>query len=76
MSHHHSHGHGHGHHGHHHHHNNLAEAAQDFRMARQDYREAAQDFAQGDIFGGFQNLAEARQHEQDGLSHLNPFNVL
>ena len=62
----------HGHHGHHHHHNNnLREAAQDFRMARQDYREAQQDFSRGDVFGGLQNLAEANEHYQDGLSHLN-----
>ena len=61
----------HGHHHHHHHHdNNLREAAQDFRMARQDYREAQQDFARGDVFGGLENLAEAREHYQDGLSHL------
>jgi len=62
----------HGHHGHHHHHNNnLREAAQDFRAARQDYREAQQDFSRGDVFGGLQNLAEANEHYQDGLSHLN-----
>ena len=66
---------GHGCHGHHHHHNhgnnNLREAAQDFRMAQQDFREARQDFAQGDVFGGLSNLAEARQHQADGFSHLN-----
>ena len=44
-------------------------------MARQDYREAQQDFSQGNVFGGLQNLAEAREHVQDGMSHLqNPFN--
>jgi hypothetical protein len=64
---------GHGCHGHHHHHdhNNLREAAQDFRMAQQDYRDAQQDFSQGNVFGGLSELAEARQHEADGLSHLN-----
>lgn len=64
---------GHGCHGHHHHHNhnNLREAAQDFRMAQQDYRDAQQDFAQGNIFGGLSELAEARQHQADGFSHLN-----
>ena len=64
---------GHGCHGHHHHqdHNNLREAAQDFRMARQDYHDAQRDFSQGNIFGGLSELAEARQHEADGLSHLS-----
>jgi hypothetical protein len=64
---------GHGCHGHHHHHshnNNLREAAQDFRMAREDYRDAQQDFARGDFFGGMQELSEANQHYQDGVSHL------
>jgi len=62
----------HGHHHHHHHgNNNINQAAQDFRMARQDYREAQQDFSRGDVFGGLQNLAEANEHYQDGLSHLN-----
>ena len=62
----------HGCHGDHHHHghNNLREAAQDFRAAKQDYRDAAQDFARGDVFGGLSELASARQHEADGLSHL------
>ena len=64
---------GYGCHGHHHHHghNNLREAAQDFRMAREDYRDAQQDFRRGDIIGGLENLAEAREHYQDGLSHLS-----
>lgn len=64
---------GHGCHGHHHHshNNNLREAAQDFRQAREDYRDAQQDFRRGDIIGGLENLAEAREHYQDGLSHLN-----
>jgi len=64
---------GHGCHGHHHHHghNNTREAAQDFRMAQQDYRDAQQDFSQGNFFGGLSELAEARQHEADGFSHLN-----
>lgn len=67
-----SHGcHGHHHHRHHHDHNNIREAAQDFRMAQQDFREAQQDFSRGDFFGGMSELAEARQHEADGLSHLN-----
>jgi hypothetical protein len=63
---------GHGCHGHHHHHGdrNLREAAQDFRQAREDYRDAQQDFRRGDIIGGLENLAEAREHYQDGLSHL------
>jgi protein-disulfide isomerase-like protein with CxxC motif len=60
----------HGHH-HHHDHNNLREAAQDFRMAREDYRDAQQNFAQGNVFGGLSELAEARQHEADGFSHLS-----
>ena len=60
----------HGHH-HHHHNNNLQQAAQDFRMAREDYRDAQQDFRRGDIVGGLQNLSEANEHYQDGLSHLN-----
>ena len=64
---------GHGCHGHHHHHGdrNLREAAQDFRQAREDYRDAQQDFRRGDIIGGLENLAEAREHYQDGLSHLS-----
>ena len=65
--------HSHHHHHHHNHHNNnnLREAAQDFRMAQQDYRDARQDFSQGNIFGGLSELAEARQHEADGFSHLS-----
>jgi hypothetical protein len=62
--------HGHHHHHHHHDHNNLREAAQDFRMAREDYRDAQQDFSRGDFFGGMQELSEAREHMQDGYSHL------
>jgi hypothetical protein len=74
FNHNHNHGH-HGHHGHHgdhgcHNHNNRREAAQDFRMAREDFRDAQQDFARGDIFGGLQELADARQHMEDGFSHL------
>jgi hypothetical protein len=49
----------------------LREAAQDFRMAREDYRDAQQNFAQGNVFGGLSELAEARQHEADGFSHLS-----
>jgi hypothetical protein len=40
-------------------------------MAQQDYRDAQQDFARGDVFGGLSELAEARQHEADGFSHLS-----
>ena len=62
----------HGHHHHHHHNqNNTREAAQDFRMAQQDYSDARQNFAQGNVFGGISELAEARQHMADGFSHLN-----
>ena len=63
----------HGCHGHHHHHNhnNMREAAQDFRMAQQDYRDAQQNFAQGNVFGGLSELAEAKQHMADGFSHLS-----
>ena len=61
-------------HGHHHHHhnnnNNINQAAQDFRMARQDYSDAQRNFAQGNVFGGLSELAEARQHMSDGLSHM------
>lgn len=63
-------------HGHHHHHNNnnnnnFNQAAQDFRMARQDFGDAQRNFAQGNVFGGLSELAEARQHMADGYSHLN-----
>ena len=56
----------HGNHGH----NNFSEAIQDFRAAQKDYSDAARNFSQGNFFGGISELASARQHEMDGLSHL------